>query len=128
MPGDEMTEEEYAAMMDEMKNQSEDTGEAEAEEPDDTNPEGEDEEVPGPSDEADEQAAKEFEETMQKLASGMQRMEEDAKNHKVKLVVNLPGEVVQSNATKVEGRTATWEYTLDKMQEAPETFTATVRP
>lgn len=128
MPGDEMTEEEYAAMMDEMQNQSEDAGEAEAEEPDDTNPESEDEEAQGPSDEANEQAAKEFEETMQKLAAGMQRMEEDAKSHKIKLVVKLPGEVVQSNATKVEGRTVTWEYTLDKMQEAPETFTATVRP
>ena len=56
-----------------------------------------------------------FEATMQEFAAGMQQAAEDAKNHTVKLVVHLPGEVIESNATSYGGRTATWEYTLDQV-------------
>lgn len=62
------------------------------------------------------------------ITAGMQEMVEDAKNHKVRLVVNLPGTVIESNGTAVDGGQVTWEYTLDAMAQAPETATARVKP
>ena len=62
------------------------------------------------------------------FTAGMQEMAEDAKDHTVRLVVNLPGTVIESNGTAAEGGTVTWEYTLDAMAQAPKTATAKVKP
>jgi len=66
-------------------------------------------------------------EQLQKMAQKMESMEprleerkasieEDSKNRSVRFAVTFPGEVIESNATKVEGKTAVWEYTLVDMQ------------
>jgi len=65
---------------------------------------------------------------MEGLALGMQRMQEDAKNHTIRYTVIFPGAVSESNATNVSENTATWEFTLDQMENAPDVLRATVKP
>jgi hypothetical protein len=64
--------------------------------------------------------------TMQGLTAGFAALAADAKNHTIRVAVNFPGSVVESNATKVDGLTAVWEYTLDKIETAPKTMTARI--
>lgn len=49
-------------------------------------------------------------------------------NCTVKLTVKFPGEIAESNATKVEGSEATWEYKLIDMGKAPRSLEATIKP
>lgn len=62
---------------------------------------------------------------MEEFAAGMQQMMAGAANAKIKMTVNFPGKVTESNATKVEGNTAIWEGGL---YDAPESMTARVKP
>lgn len=39
----------------------------------------------------------------------------------VKIALSLPGEVVKSNATKTDGKTATWTYEMNEFMNAKET-------
>lgn len=48
-------------------------------------------------------------------------------NRKVKVTVKFPGQVVKSNATKVDGAEATWEYKLVDMAKAPRNLEATIK-
>jgi hypothetical protein len=45
-----------------------------------------------------------------------------------RLAVELPGEIVRSNATSVEGRTASWVRPLAGKHEPPIIFTVTFKP
>ena len=52
------------------------------------------------------------------------RMEAESKDRYVRFTVEFPGDVIESNATRVDGKKAIWEYPLDEIQsmgdEAPE--------
>jgi hypothetical protein len=69
--------------------------------------------------------AMDFDDAMEQFAAGMQQMMAGASEAKIKMTVNFPGKVTESNATKVEGNTAVWEAGL---MDAPESMTATIKP
>jgi hypothetical protein len=47
----------------------------------------------------------------------------------VTIKIHLPGDVVKSNATKTEGKTAVWTYTMNEFGDKPEVdLTATFKP
>lgn len=48
--------------------------------------------------------------------------------HTIKINVTFPGRIVETNATSTEGSTATWEYGLDRIQEAPSEMKAIIAP
>ena len=70
-----------------------------------------------------------MDEMMEGFAAGMEAMTEGMKNAHLKIAVTFPGEIVESNATKIEGKTAIWEYTGPElmMGGTAEEMTATVR-
>ena len=41
-------------------------------------------------------------------------------NDKVKIVTTAPGEITETNAKSKDGKTATWEYTMDEFFNVPE--------
>jgi len=45
------------------------------------------------------------------------RMEADAAKRRIHFSVTFPGKIIESNATRVEGKTAIWEYKLSEMQK-----------
>jgi hypothetical protein len=69
-----------------------------------------------------------FSQMMTGLSESMQKMAEDAANHHVRFEIHFPGRVVQSNATEVQGRVAVWQFTLDKVQQAPDYLEARIEP
>ncbi len=73
-----------------------------------------------------EDGMQEFADAMQGLGDEMQWMAEAMKNHKIRFTVVFPRKVIESNATTIDGDTATWEYTLEKMAEAPPQLRALV--
>ncbi len=48
-------------------------------------------------------------------------------NRTVKVTVKFPGKIAESNATKVEGSEATWEYKLVDMGKAPRSLEAVIK-
>lgn len=69
------------------------------------------------------------EDPMADMARMMQAMMIQALgNHSVKLTVKFPGTIAESNATKVEGSEATWEYKFIDMGKAPRTIEAVIKP
>jgi len=56
----------------------------------------------------------------------MERMEKDAENRSFRFTVHFPGEVVESNAGAVDGKTAVWEYRLADMQGLEGSLTAVI--
>ncbi len=66
---------------------------------------------------------------MQDMGDAMMQMLEGAfAGRKVKLAVKFPGDIIESNATSTEGRTATWEYAFMDLFKAPPKLTAVVKP
>ena len=65
---------------------------------------------------------------MAALYESMQRMSESASQHRVRIEVKFPGRIVESNATRTQGQVAVWEYTLDRLQEAPGVIEASIEP
>lgn len=57
----------------------------------------------------------------------LSEMEQQMKEHVVQFSVTFPGNVVSSNATSFDGRTAVWEYKLTDLQGAPQTMRAVVK-
>ena len=57
--------------------------------------------------------------SMEKMAADMEkqqaRMEEEGSQRKIRFRATLPGDIVESNATRVEGKTAVWEYSLEEL-------------
>jgi hypothetical protein len=109
-----------------------DAGEFQNEEEGEENPEAYDDQEPEEESEGGqegnefEDGMQEFADAMQGLGSEMQWMAEEMKNHKIRFTIIFPHKVIESNATNVDGDTATWEYTLDKMSEAPPEMRAVV--
>ena len=63
------------------------------------------------------------------MAKMMQAMMMQAfANRTVKLTVKFPGRIAESNATKVEGSEATWEYKFVDMGKAPRFLEASIKP
>lgn len=112
--------------------ESPDVGEFQNPEDDGDNPEEFDDQEPQEESEGGqegnelEDGMQEFADAMQGLGEQMQWMAEEMKNHKIRFTVVFPRKVIDSNATNVDGDTATWEYTLDKMSEAPPKLRAVV--
>ena len=65
---------------------------------------------------------------MEEWSQDMKDLAQSMAEHRIRVSVEFPGEVVESNATSVEGKKAVWEYTLEKMPEAPENLRAIIRP
>lgn len=94
-----------------------DTGDVDyEEEPYDDQPAEEEEEMSGD----DTTAMGDFAKQMEEMSRMMSKVG-------VKLTVQFPGEVVESNATKVEGNTATWEYKMSEMGKFPDILRAVVK-
>lgn len=69
------------------------------------------------------------EDPMADMAKMMQAMMIQALgNHSVKMTVKFPGTIVESNATKVEGSEATWEYKFVDLGKAPRNIEAVIKP
>lgn len=69
------------------------------------------------------------EDPMADMAKMMQAMMLQAfGNHSVKLTVKFPGTITESNATKVEGSEATWEYRFVDLGKAPRNIEAVIKP
>ncbi|MFH1893888.1 MAG: hypothetical protein ABIK83_14545 [Candidatus Zixiibacteriota bacterium] len=69
----------------------------------------EDEEGEDANPEAGEQE-EQMEEAMQNLSSGLESMFAGMENARVKVTAEFPGKIIESNATSVDGNTATWEF------------------
>lgn len=83
------------------------------------------EEVP-PSDEADSVQA---EDPFGGMGKMMEMMFKQAfAGHTVKLSVKFPGSIVESNATRINGSEATWEYKLSDLTTAPSKIQAVIKP
>jgi hypothetical protein len=78
-------------------------------------------------DEPSDPLASEMMEGLDQLTGDIKSMAEGMKRHKMVFVVTFPGEIVESNATSVDGRTATWEYTLDQLDKDSPVQRAVIR-
>ncbi|RME31286.1 MAG: hypothetical protein D6800_00905, partial [Candidatus Zixiibacteriota bacterium] len=58
---------------------------------------------------------------MQQLQEMANSMVKQMAKHKIRFVTTFPGKIVESNATKVEGNTATWEFPLTQLEKAAPT-------
>jgi len=65
---------------------------------------------------------------MEGMGSDMTReMEKRVENRRVKITINFPGEIVETNATSTAGNTAVWEYKITELNQAPERLTAIIK-
>jgi hypothetical protein len=55
-----------------------------------------------------------------------QKLKDSFEGIAIKMVVTFPGEIIESNATSVDGNTATWEYSIEDMEKA-ENIRAVIR-
>jgi hypothetical protein len=88
------------------------------------------EETPPPSPPSAEEMAEGMEqlgEAMEAFSQQVEKATEQAGKRTIRFSVKFPGEVVKSNATKVEGDVAIWEYPFDKLMSAPPKMTATIK-
>ncbi len=63
---------------------------------------------------------------MEALARDMEKAATDTTNPAIKLTVSFPGKVLKSNASTVDGSTATWSFTLQQLSGAIPSMTATI--
>jgi hypothetical protein len=71
----------------------------------------------------------EFGKAMEQMGQMMQAMTEAAQKSSLTFTVTFPGKIVESNATRVEGNTATWEYKLADLEgEQEPVMTARIKP
>lgn len=71
--------------------------------------------------------AAEVKKGVDQLTDGLGSMAESVGKHKMLFVVTFPGDIVESNATSVDGRTATWEYTLEQLDQNPPAQKAVIK-
>ncbi len=69
-----------------------------------------------------------FADAMAEMAAQMAKMMEGLEKHKMQFSVTFPGKILESNATKVEGNTATWEYSLMELSSNPPKQRAVIEP
>ncbi len=78
---------------------------------------------------AEDSLAQGMAEGMKDMGKAMMQMFEGAfAGRKIKLAVKFPGDIIESNATSTEGRTAIWEYAFMDLFNAPPKLTAVVKP
>jgi hypothetical protein len=72
----------------------------------------------------------EFGKAMEQMGQMMQAMTEAAAKSSLTFRVTFPGKILESNATRVEGSTAIWEYKLSDLEGAGEepVMTARIKP
>jgi phage terminase small subunit len=70
-----------------------------------------------------------MDEAMENLGEGLQSMFARMDKAHVKITATFPGKIIESNATSVEGNTATWEYKGQALMTAGvPTLTARIQP
>ncbi|MEE9554356.1 MAG: hypothetical protein V3W18_08680 [candidate division Zixibacteria bacterium] len=67
-------------------------------------------------------------EAMENWSEEMKDLMQSMANKKIRVTIDFPGNIVESNATSTEGNSATWEYSLEQMQQAPEELRAVIKP
>lgn len=67
-------------------------------------------------------------EAIENWSEEMQNLVQSMANHKIRVTVEFPGEIVESNATSTKGNSAMWEYSIEQMQDAPEKLRAVIKP
>lgn len=83
------------------------------------------EEEEAEADDSDDEAEEiEMDESMGDFSSAMAGLGD----HKIRFSITFPREIVESNATKIEGKTAIWEYSLMDMSLAPPELKAIIAP
>ena len=66
-------------------------------------------------------------EAMENWAEEMKDLAASMASHKIRIAIDFPGEIIESNATSTEGKTAVWEFTLEQMPNAPEELKAVIK-
>lgn len=64
-----------------------------------------------------EEMMKNMEKMQKQVESHQAKIEEESVNRHIRFSVEFPGDVVESNATKVQGKTAVWEYRFNDLQK-----------
>lgn len=63
---------------------------------------------------------------MEALAKDMEKAATDTEHPAITLSVTFPGKVLESNATSIDGATATWSFTLQQISANPAPMTAKI--
>ncbi len=63
---------------------------------------------------------------LEAMAREMERAATDTENPAIVFAITFPGKVLESNATSIDGSTATWSFTLQQISESLLTMTARV--
>lgn len=66
--------------------------------------------------ESEEEYAEQLDAGIEQLTESVNSMAESMGNHTMVFKVTFPGKVVESNATKIDGNTATWIYKFNEME------------
>lgn len=69
-----------------------------------------------------------LEEELGQFVEGLDDIADGMRDHKLKFTVTFPGEIIESNATSVDGNTAVWEYSLEQIQNDTPPQTAVIKP
>lgn len=71
---------------------------------------------------------KEAAEAIENWSEEMKKLVESMANRKIRITVDFPGDILESNATSTAGNSATWEYSIEETQDAPEKLRAVIKP
>ncbi|UCD64157.1 MAG: hypothetical protein JSW34_01605 [Candidatus Zixiibacteriota bacterium] len=74
------------------------------------------------------QLGKEIEQGVDQWVGEMEAMTEGMADRTIRFVITFPGEILESNAAEVDGKTAVWEYKLGELQGRVEPQRAVIRP
>ncbi len=66
--------------------------------------------------ESESEMAEQLQEGLGQVVEGLDQMAEEMGKHKLRFTITFPGKVIESNASSVDGNTATWEYTLEQFE------------
>ncbi|UCG62351.1 MAG: hypothetical protein JSV52_03435 [Candidatus Zixiibacteriota bacterium] len=69
-----------------------------------------------------------MDEGVRQLGDHITRVAEGMENHDIVFRVTFPGDILESNATRVEGRTAIWQYKLGELNGEIPAQKAIIRP
>jgi len=66
--------------------------------------------------------------TAERWSLEMKTMMAGTSNHTIRIAIEFPGKIIETNATSFKGSSATWEYNMGKLQDAPEELRAVIKP
>jgi hypothetical protein len=69
-----------------------------------------------------------LEEELGQFVEGLDDIANGMRDHTLRFSVTFPGEIIESNATSVDGNTAVWEYTLEELDQLRSPQTAIIKP